>query len=143
MPFGKFDVVENGRVPTDRGSAYFAWVICNQSYLNSGIFFRESLVAPLRTAWSGYHLLFVVGVAGAAAGRFAGAFSPEPVVAVGGGLVAVGGGRTGSSTNLSLFISNLMSCVPMPRKPPTPITTPSTFPDLSRRISLISPSFSF
>jgi hypothetical protein len=37
----------------------------------------------------------------------------------------------------------LMSCFPTPRKPPTPITTPSTFPDLSKRISLISPSFSF
>ena len=39
--------------------------------------------------------------------------------------------RTGSSTNFSLLISTLMSCWPMPRKPPTPMTMPSTLPDLS------------
>ena len=38
---------------------------------------RESLVAPLRTAWSGYHLFFVVVVVVVVAGRFA-VF--EPVV---------------------------------------------------------------
>src|SRR6185295_1989504 len=107
-----------------------------QSYLNSCIFFSESLVAPLSTAWSGYHLfLVVVAAVVVVAGRLS-VFVADPVVSVD----AV---RAGSSTNLSLLISTLMSCWPMPRKPPTPITTPSTFPDLSTRTSLISPSFSF
>ena len=64
---------------------------------------------------------------------------PAPVVPLGLADVVL----TGSLTNFSLSSCTRMSCLPMPRKPPTPITTPSIFPDLSSRISLMSPSFSF
>src|SRR6478672_9912034 len=94
-----------------------------------------SLLAPFSTAWSGYHCFSVERVVVVVAGRLA---SPVVVVVV----VVVAEVRTGSSTNFSLLISTLMSCSPMPRNPPTPITTPSTLPDLSSRISLMSPSFS-
>src|SRR5262245_45910803 len=104
----------------------------------------DSLVAPVSTAWSGYHLLLVdevlVEALGLVAGRDIEPPAPEPVVLVELVDVVV---LTGSSTNLSLSIFTRMSCLPIPRKPPTPITTPSTFPDLSSRISLMSPSFSF
>src|SRR6185503_6006894 len=96
-----------------------------------------SLVAPLNTAWSGYHLLVVedvlVVVLGLVVGRAA-----EPVV-----VLVVDVVRTGSLINFNLSICTRMSCLPMPRNPPTQITTPSTFPDLSSRTSLMSPSFSF
>src|SRR5262249_33270272 len=104
----------------------------------------DSLVAPLNTAWSGYHLLLVDEVLAEVLGLVAGRVMPpppvaEPVVP----LELVDDVLTGSSTNLSLSNFTMMSCLPMPRNPPTPITTPSTFPDLSSRISLMSPSFSF
>ena len=50
--------------------------------------------------------------------------------------------RTGSSINFSLSMVTAMSCSPMPKKPPTPITTACTLPSLSRISSLMSPSFS-
>src|SRR5262245_9074584 len=103
----------------------------------------DSLVAPLSTAWSGYHLLLVdevlAEVLELVAGRDVLPPAPEPVVLP----LLVDVVLAGSSTNLSLSIFTRMSCLPMPRNPPTPITTPSTFPDLSSRISLMSPSFSF
>src|SRR4029078_5480346 len=92
------------------------------------------------TAWSGYHL-FLVDVLADARGLVAGRVAADPVVPV--GAVEVVDVFTGSSTNFSLPSFTRMSCFPMPRKPPTPITTPSTLPDLSSRISLMSPSFSF
>src|SRR5689334_13989285 len=53
-----------------------------QSYLNSCIFFSESLVAPLSTAWSGYHLfLVVVAAVVVVAGRLS-LFVADPVVSV-------------------------------------------------------------
>src|SRR5262245_43039492 len=101
------------------------------------------------TAWSGYHLLLLEAVLDDVLGLVAGRDippppaapppAPEPVVLV----ELVDEVFTGSSTNLSLSIFTRMSCLPIPRKPPTPITMPSTFPDLSSRISLMSPSFSF
>src|SRR4029078_9755729 len=94
----------------------------------------DSLVAPLRTAWSGYHLLLVedvlVVVFGLVAGRAA-----EPVV-----VLVVDVVRTGSLTNFNFSIWTRMSCLPMPRKAPTPITTPSTFPDFCGRNLLTSPA---
>src|SRR4029078_8396565 len=94
----------------------------------------ESLVAPLNTAWSGYHLLVVedvlVVVLGLVVGRAA-----EPVV-----VLVVDVVRTGSLINFNLSICTRMSCLPMPRNPPTPITTPSPFPDLSSTTPLLAPT---
>src|SRR5262245_649387 len=95
----------------------------------------ESLVAPLMTAWSGYHLLLVDDALDDVLGLVAGRDmpppppatpppAPEPVVPPG-----LAAGLTGSSTNLSLSNFTRMSCLPMPRKQTTQITTASTLVD--------------
>ena len=102
-------------------------------FVGSGVFLSESLVAPLMTAWSGYHFLLVLDDDAVVAGRDV--LPADPVV-----LELVDDVFTGSSTNFSLSMETAMSCSPMPRNPPTPMTTAATLPFLSRISSLMSPS---
>src|SRR5262249_31121477 len=95
-------------------------------------------------AWSGYHSLDFVDVLLLVA---------EPVVVVEAGRFDAPGGFalgaleveavvTGWSTNLIFSNGIATRCSPMPRKPPTPITTALMLPLLSINSSLMAPMFS-